>query len=56
MPELPEVETTKRGVEPFLKNKIIKKIEVRNSSLRVPVNITKLKKTINKKIIDVGRK
>ena len=26
MPELPEVETTKRGVEPFLKNKIIKVI------------------------------
>ena len=46
MPELPEVETTKRGVEPFLKNKIIKRIEVRNSSLRVPVNKTKLKKTI----------
>ena len=56
MPELPEVETTKRGVEPFLKNKIIKKIEVRNSSLRVPVNKTKLKKIINKKIIEVGRK
>ena len=56
MPELPEVETTKRGVEPFLKNKIIKRIEVRNSSLRVPVNKTKLKKIINKKIIEVGRK
>ena len=56
MPELPEVETTKRGVEPFLKNKIIKKIEVRNSSLRVPVNKTKLKKIINKKILEVGRK
>ena len=35
MPELPEVETTRRGVEPFLKNKIIKKIEVRNSSLSI---------------------
>ena len=56
MPELPEVETTKRGVEPFLKNKIIKKVEVRNISLRVPVNKAKLKKIINKKIVEVGRK
>jgi formamidopyrimidine-DNA glycosylase len=37
MPELPEVETTKRGIEPYLKGKRITNIVVRNASLRQPV-------------------
>lgn len=38
MPELPEVETTRRGIEPFLQNKVIESIEVRNGHLRWPVS------------------
>ena len=38
MPELPEVETTKRGIEPYLKNQSIIKILVRQKSLRIPFN------------------
>ncbi|MCP0913945.1 MULTISPECIES: bifunctional DNA-formamidopyrimidine glycosylase/DNA-(apurinic or apyrimidinic site) lyase [Legionella] len=37
MPELPEVETVKRGVQPFLLNQTIKRIEVRQPKLRFPV-------------------
>lgn len=37
MPELPEVETTKQGIEPFVVNQVIDKIIVRNPSLRWPV-------------------
>ena len=37
MPELPEVETTLRGISPFLLNKKIKRIQVRQSKLRWPV-------------------
>ncbi len=37
MPELPEVETTRRGVEPYSLNKTIKSLEVRESRLRWPV-------------------
>ncbi len=51
MPELPEVETTKRGVEPYVKNETIKKILVRNNKLRIPFN-----KNLAKKIINVGIK
>ena len=37
MPELPEVETTKRGLEPWLVNQSIEKIELRQAKLRWPV-------------------
>ena len=37
MPELPEVETTKRGIEPYTQSHIIESITVRNSKLRWPV-------------------
>lgn len=37
MPELPEVETTRRGIEPFLRGQRIESIEVRQPRLRWPV-------------------
>jgi len=37
MPELPEVETSRRGIEPYLLNKTIKKIEIRQHKLRWPI-------------------
>jgi formamidopyrimidine-DNA glycosylase len=37
MPELPEVETTLRGISPALKGEIVREIRVRNASLRWPV-------------------
>ncbi len=39
MPELPEVETTRLGIEPWVKNSVIKSIIVRNPKLRWPVVI-----------------
>jgi formamidopyrimidine-DNA glycosylase len=38
LPELPEVETTRRGIEPFLENEVIESVEVRNGHLRWPVS------------------
>ncbi len=37
MPELPEVETTRRGLLPHLEGKVIKALVVRNRALRQPV-------------------
>ncbi|MDC1311823.1 bifunctional DNA-formamidopyrimidine glycosylase/DNA-(apurinic or apyrimidinic site) lyase [Burkholderiales bacterium] len=37
MPELPEVEITKRGIEPFLVGQTIEKIVLRNLKLRWPI-------------------
>jgi len=38
VPELPEVETTRRGIEPHIVGKAIKTVIVRQSSLRWPVS------------------
>ena len=40
MPELPEVETTCRGIKPSILNCVIEKIVVRNFSLRWPISKT----------------
>lgn len=37
MPELPEVETTRRGIEPYLTGQRIAGVDIRNRSLRWPV-------------------
>jgi formamidopyrimidine-DNA glycosylase len=37
MPELPEVETTLRGLEPYLEGQLIKGVTIRNASLRWPI-------------------
>lgn len=40
MPELPEVETTRRGVEPHVVGKTIREVLVRHRGLRLPVSET----------------
>ncbi len=37
MPELPEVETTRQGIEPHIKGQTVRKVIVRNGKLRWPV-------------------
>ena len=49
MPELPEVETTLRGIEPHILNRKIKRIVVRQPSLRWPVPNKELQKKLKEK-------
>lgn len=56
MPELPEVETTRRGIAPHIENNIIEKIVVRNRSLRWPIPTGLDKKLTQKKINSVTRR
>ena len=37
MPELPEVETTKRGIEKYLKGYVLEAVKIRQGRLRWPV-------------------
>ena len=55
MPELPEVETTKRGVEPYLKNQTISFITTRNKNLRIPFNSGLKNKIIKSKIKNIKK-
>jgi formamidopyrimidine-DNA glycosylase len=56
MPELPEVETTLRGLEPYLKNAIISDIVVRNASLRWPVPVKQLSTLVGQTITGAERR
>ena len=57
MPELPEVETTLRGIEPYILNRTISSIVVRQSSLRWPVPTNLLKnKLLNKTFSGIKRR
>jgi len=46
MPELPEVETTRRGIAPFLEGRRLRGIEVRQPRLRWPVPVEVLARTL----------
>ena len=56
MPELPEVETVKRGLEEFIINENINKVYISNFSLRFPWPKNFISKIINSKIISIRRR
>ena len=56
MPELPEVETTKKELKLILLNKNINKILVNTNSLRVPIKKNKIKKLEGSKVVKVSRR
>ncbi|MBA2657589.1 MAG: bifunctional DNA-formamidopyrimidine glycosylase/DNA-(apurinic or apyrimidinic site) lyase [Tatlockia sp.] len=56
MPELPEVETTCRGISPYLINQTIKAVVIRQHKLRCPVSPELSTHCVGQKIISVNRR
>ena len=56
MPELPEVETTRRGLEPLLVGQTIAGVNVRQPSLRWPVDVALASQIRDQRIRSVGRR
>lgn len=56
MPELPEVETTRRGILPHLEGKRVKTVTVRNSSLRWPIPADLAQQLQNKTLRTIHRR
>ena len=56
MPELPEVETTKRGIMPHVHKQIVQNVVVRKSSLRWPVTRGLKQKLTQQKVQDLERR
>ena len=56
MPELPEVETVKKGLEEILVNKTIKNINLSGFSLRFPIPKNFVSLAAGKKILSIGRR
>jgi formamidopyrimidine-DNA glycosylase len=57
MPELPEVETTCRGIEPHLKGHKLQSLIVRDTRLRWPIETKQLKKQLlDQPVLEVSRR
>lgn len=56
MPELPEVETTRRGIEPLVVNKLVDHVVIYNASLRWPISAELIDVLPGQKISAVGRR
>lgn len=56
MPELPEIETTKRGISPLLINQDIINVTVRHTRLRLPVTPELHHLCANKRVLNITRR
>ena len=56
MPELPEIETIRRGLLPALKGKVIARLDLRRPDLRIPLPRDLKKRLEGKRIVDIGRR
>lgn len=56
MPELPEVETTRRGIHPFLAGRVVTAFRVRNPHLRLPVSPDIEASIVGQTVRDVRRR
>ena len=56
MPELPEVETSRRGIEPHIINTRVANVIVRNRSLRWPISKTVDRKLVGETITSMTRR
>lgn len=56
MPELPEVETTCRGIAPHIEKQSVKKVSIRNAKLRWPIDSNLSKILRNKTLNNITRR
>lgn len=56
MPELPEVETTRKGIAPYVEHQEISEVIVRNARLRVPVPENLADELVGRRIGDLRRR
>ncbi len=56
MPELPEVETTRRGIAPHLEGREITEVIVRQTRLRVPVPADLVDRLVGARVLEIRRR
>ncbi len=56
MPELPEVETVRRGLEPVMEGQVIARVEARRGDLRFPLQKDFVARLEGQKVIGLGRR
>ena len=55
MPELPEVETTRRGIEPHVRDQFIQRVVLREKRLRWPIS-NQVESLAGRRIVDLSRR
>ncbi len=56
MPELPEVETVRRGLAPVMEGTTIDRVEQRRPDLRIPFPARFVRRLVGRRIISIGRR
>ncbi len=56
MPELPEVETVRRGAEPLLVGRRLRKVELRRTDLRWPVPVASIQALVGRRCTAIERR
>lgn len=56
MPELPEVETTRRGVSPHIEGRILTRVDIRQAKLRWPIPLADVQRLVGEKLERVTRR
>ena len=56
MPELPEVEVTRRGIEPYVRGRRVERVDVRTDALRWPIPAQLAATLARQQIREVGRR
>ncbi|MDR9406653.1 MAG: bifunctional DNA-formamidopyrimidine glycosylase/DNA-(apurinic or apyrimidinic site) lyase [Spiribacter sp.] len=56
MPELPEVETTRRGLQPHAENTTLTRLKIRDHRLRWPVDPALPERVAGRRIVSLGRR
>ncbi len=56
MPELPEVETVRRGLQPHLEGALIERVELRRPDLRFPFPDRLAERLAGRRVVSVGRR
>lgn len=56
MPELPEVETTRRGIMPYLEHQTIQRIDCRIEKLRRPLDLHRIKQMQGRRVSELTRR
>jgi formamidopyrimidine-DNA glycosylase len=56
MPELPEVETVRRGAEPLLVGRRLSRVELRRADLRWPVPVDEVRALAGRRLLSIARR
>src|SRR5690606_5204054 len=56
MPELPEVETTRRGVSPHIEARVLTGVDIRQAKLRWPIPVAEVQALVGERLESVTRR